>query len=210
MPSPRLPRTHHARVAFSLVALLTLGVVVEPARATVMVEVPIEELAREAHAIVRGVVTRVGTRMVARRGSLDPHTFVRLRVHEWLKGRGGRTVRLRELGGVGRVTALAIDGAPRYEVGAEVIAFLEVHDGVVRTLALSQGQFTVRRNVRDGHPVVTRDLHGIGFARFDRKGITVEGSARVDSLALDELLRVIELAPAYGGNDGMDLTDAGR
>ncbi len=191
--------------ASAVVIALTVALAAQ-VRATVMVEVPLEELAREAHAIVRGVVTHTGTRMAIRGDSLDPHTLVTIRVHEWLKGRGGRTVRLRELGGVGRFTALAIGGAPRYRAGEEVVVFIErLPGGALRTLALSQGRFAVRRNLRDGRAVVTRDLSGLGFARFDRKGVTVHDAGRTPALALDELGRVVALAATYGGNEGADL-----
>jgi hypothetical protein len=201
-PAPRRARS------LAIVALLVaLGAfAATEVRATVMVEVPLEELSRSAHVIVRGAVTHTGTRMVVRGESLDPHTIVTIRVHEWLKGRGGSTLRLRELGGVGRLTALAIDGGPRYRTGEEVVVFAErTRDGALRTLALSQGRFRVRRNVREGGPVLTRDLHGLGFARFDRKGTTIVDAERREVLPLDELRRVVTLAAEYGGNDGVDL-----
>jgi hypothetical protein len=191
----------------ALAAFLVAGVAVHPARATVMIEVPLEDLTREADAIVHGVVTRVGTRMVARRGSLDPHTVVWIDVQEWLKGSGGRRVRLRELGGVGRTAGLAIDGVPRYTAGEEVIVFIEARGRTPRTLALAQGRFVVRRNVSGGSAIVTRDLDGIGFARFDAKGLTIDGSPRRTSLPLRELRRVVALARSYGGNPGARLEE---
>jgi len=191
-----------------LATFLAVGVVVPPARATVMVEIPIEDLAREAHAIVHGVVARVGTRLVARGGSLDPHTIVTLDVRVWLKGSGGRRVHLRELGGVTRTVGLAIAGVPRYQPGEEVVVFLEARDRFVRTLALSQGRFLVRRDRPDGRARVTRDLDGIGFARFDEKGLTIAESPRQGSLPLDELLRVVEAARRFGGRPGVHLGEA--
>ncbi|MFW6051315.1 MAG: hypothetical protein ACODAU_09085 [Myxococcota bacterium] len=197
-------RSLHAPGA--LAAVILLGAVVMPARATVMVEVPIEEMARQADGIVHGRVTRTGTRMVVRDGSLDPHTLVWIRVDRWLAGSGGGEVVVRELGGVGEVTALGRDGAPRYEAGEEVVAFLEPHAGGMRTLAMAQGKFTVVRGRPDEPARVRRDLRGIGFARFDAKGTTVEDAPRHPTMPFDELVRVIELARgqrgATGGSDG--------
>ncbi len=145
--------------------------------------------------------------MIARGSSLDPHTVVWIDVHDWLKGSGGRRVRLVERGGVSRTVGLAIEGAPRYAPGEEVVVFLEVRAGVARTLALAQGRFLVHRNVRDG-AVVTRDLRGVGFARFDQKGMTIDASPRRPALPLEELRRVVALACAHGGNAGVHVGDA--
>jgi hypothetical protein len=201
-------RSARAHAVYGLAFFVAAAAAAPIARATVAVEVPLEDLAREADAIVHGVVTRVGTRMVARGGSLDPNTVVRIRVHEWIKGSGGRRVRLVELGGVGRDVGLAISGSPQYRPGEEVIVFIALHAGVAHTLDLAQGRFVVRRNVPDGQVVVTRDLRGIGFARFDAKGITIDATPRRTSLPLAELRRVIDLACQYGGNPGAHLDEA--
>jgi hypothetical protein len=192
----------------SLVAALAFVVLALPARATVMIEVPVEELVREAHAIVHGTVTRTGTRMIARGDSLDPYTLVWIRVRRWLKGRGGRTVLVREMGGVGAVAAAAVQGGPEYEVGEEVVVFLERHGAVMRTASMAQGKFQVVRGAPGAPVMVRRDLQGMGFARFRRGGMVVAPATGPDTMRLDELLEVIERSAAFGGNRGVVVEEA--
>ncbi len=149
------------------------------ARATVMVEVPLEDMILGADAIVHGRVIANDVRMSLDRGELEPNTFVTIEVTEWLAGEGGRTVTLRELGGTFQGITTEVVGVPRYAVGDEVIVFLERReDGRedLRTMAMAQGQFRVRHSLTEA-PRVERDLEGVAFARWVDGQQTVQDPA---------------------------------
>ena len=161
------------------------------ASATVMVEVPLEQLVQRADAIVHATVTRTGTRMEMREGGLEPQTIVTLRVHEWIAGEGGETVTLRELGGTWQGGGLRYIGTPEYAVGEEVVIFLErraeaPHD--LRTLEMVQGKFTVRHGVPGVPSTVQRDLDGIAFARWADGRQTVQHAGEDPAMMLETFL----------------------
>lgn len=184
-----------ARCAALLLALLGAGVFVqgglvpERARATVMVEVPLEDMVRDADAIVLGVVEHVGVRLrIDEHGSV-PHTIATIRVREWIKGGGdggagdgGARVRVDEIGGVlpEAQLGMAIAGTPRYGVGDEVVVFLRriEGEGAFRTYAMEQGHFVVQRGVPGTDDVVARDLGTIGLASWASGPMRVEHGGR--------------------------------
>lgn len=154
------------RMAFAALACLALA---SPASATVMVELPLEELIQRADVIVHARVIDSRVRLEMRENALEPQTLTTLEVIEWIAGPGGQTVQLRELGGVWQGGGVRYEGTPEYAVGDEVVVFLErrpeaPHD--LRTLALAQGKFTVRHGVPGVPSSVSRDLSGIAFARW--------------------------------------------
>ncbi|MGE3636773.1 MAG: hypothetical protein AB7P00_43120 [Sandaracinaceae bacterium] len=145
--------------------------VTSSASATVMVEVPLEELVLGAEAIVHATVVESDERVVMDDGELEPCTFTTLEVREWLGGQprsgASSTVVLRELGGTFQGITRRAEGTPRYAVGDEVIVFLARRpDGArdYRTMAMAQGKFIVRRGVGGMETTVERDLEGISFA----------------------------------------------
>ena len=101
--------------------LLALGAG-RDAGATVRLAASLPELASDAFAIARGVIT-------ATRGQwTDDHrmieTVVTLDVETYLKGRLGSTVQFRTVGGtLGRYRNVVV-GAPQFAVGQHVVVFL--------------------------------------------------------------------------------------
>lgn len=157
----------------ALVAVAAAASWASPGQATVMVEIPIEDLIRDADAIVHARVTRTGTQMVLRQGAMEPQTLSELRVQRWLKGTGPETVTVRELGGEWQGGGLRIDGYPRYAPGEEVIVFLErhpEHPSDYRTYQMVQGKFVVIPGVPGVPTTVRRDLDGVAFARWAEGG----------------------------------------
>ncbi|MCA9608932.1 MAG: hypothetical protein KC619_25190 [Myxococcales bacterium] len=157
-----------------LTTLLTITLIPAAASATVMVEVPIEDMARDADAIVMGRVVSTEVRVVIDpvRGAM-PHTLTQIRVAEWIAGSGGATVVVDELGGEIQGQGLAIAGTPVYRAGEEVIVFLERADGRLRTYAMAQGRFEIRRGIGGVPDYVTRDLSDVAFVRWSAGGMTV-------------------------------------
>lgn len=181
--------------------LLSLLLLAFPASAaaTVMVEVPIEDMARDADAIVVGRVVRSEVRVVVDpvRGA-QPHTLTTIAVSEWIVGSGGATVVVDELGGEIQGHGLAISGTPVYRPGEEVIVFLERADGRLRTYAMAQGRFEIRRGVGGVPDHVQRDLTDVAFARWSGGQMQV-GHGREPAVSLETFLdHVRMIASRYG------------
>lgn len=181
-----------------LLASLLLSLTPAYAAATVMVEVPIEDMARAADAIVMGRVVRTEVRVVIdpARGAM-PHTLTEIRVAEWIAGSGGATVVIDELGGEIQGQGLAIAGTPVYRVGEEVIVFLERADGRLRTYAMAQGRFEIRRGIGGVPDHVTRDLSDVAFVRWGAGGMHV-GHGNDAAVTLEVFVdHVRRIATAY-------------
>ncbi len=166
--------TAHASRAALAAPWLTLALLAPlafaaPARATVLVDVPLEDMARDADVIVVGTVVRSEARLVLdpARGA-DPHTFTTVQVHEWIVGPGGREVVVEELGGEAMGQGLAIAGTAEYAPGQEVVLFLERAGSSLRTYGMALGRFEIRRGVGGAPDAVTRDLSDVAFARWRR------------------------------------------
>ena len=148
-----------------LLALLSV-----PALATIMVEVPLEEMVAEGEGVVRATVVHSGTQLNLRDDGTEITTITTLRVDEWLVGQGEQEIRIREIGGETARGGMRIAGTPRYRMGEEVVVFLDADvDGVdryFRTYALVQGKFTVLRGVPGMPAVVMRDADAVGFATW--------------------------------------------
>ncbi|MBJ74449.1 MAG: hypothetical protein CMN31_24490 [Sandaracinus sp.] len=177
-----------------MVALLCVA---PRAEATVMVEVALEDMVRDSVAIVRGRVVHVGSQVVMNGDSLDPHTLATVQVTDWIKGEGGQTLTVRELGGTygpnGQAGGMWIDGTPRYQVGEEVIVFLERDPNdphYFRTYAMAQGKFVVTQGVGGAPATVSRDAASVGFARWLDGRMTIESGGH-EVMPLDTFLATI-------------------
>ncbi|MCZ7687116.1 MAG: hypothetical protein M5U28_53580 [Sandaracinaceae bacterium] len=180
-----------SRTLPSSLAVIASLAIASTAWATVMVEVPLEELVQTADVIVHGTVVSSRARVEVRDGALEPQTVTTLRVHEWIAGPGGETVELRELGGTWQGGGVRYDGTPEYRPGEEVVVFLErrpeaPHD--LRTLAMVQGKFLVRHGVPGVPARVHRDLTGISFARWADGRQTVEAPGDAPAMELSAFL----------------------
>lgn len=217
--NPRVPpRTGSRVMTLGVLALLaTVNLHAPPsARATVMVEVPLEDMARDAVAIVRGRVVHSGTHMVVRDGGIDPHTITSLEVTDWIKGQGGAVVQVRELGGLigpgGQGGGMWIDGTPRYRIGEEVILFLRADPddaAYFRTYAMSQGKFVVLRGVGGAPDVVARDTSTLAFARWARGRMSVHHGGR-EVMALEGFVDLVRGTLARFPSPGGVLEGGGR
>ena len=176
-------------IALALGAAITLA---PTAHATVMVEIPLEDLVRDADAIVLGTVERVGVRlqMDPDGQGMDPHTITVVRVSEWLKGSGSDLVTIDELGGVMGEMGLRIDGTPEYRPNQRVVVFLHRVDGRLRTLQMAQGAFEVLPGVPGTPSIVQRDLEAIGLARWTEGQMSVEHGGR-SAMRLDDFLAFV-------------------
>jgi hypothetical protein len=145
------------------------------ARATVLAEVPLDDMIFDSDGIVIGDVVHVGVQMAVREdGRLEPWTVTTLRVDRWLKNGSGDRVTIWERGGAWQGGGMRIDGTPEYRVGERVLVFLWNDPlGRTRTYGMVQGRFVVRAGVPGVATTVERDVSAVGFAQWSSAGMTV-------------------------------------
>jgi len=191
-----MKRTMVGRLANALAAvmLLAAGLWGSSAEATVMVELTLEDMARDAVAIVHGRVVSSSGHLAIRDGSAEPYTVTTLEAIEWIKGPGGESVTLREIGGElpGNRGGMAIDGVPNYAVGEEVVVFLEddPRAGFYRTYGMVQGKFVVLHGTPGVPDTVVRDAEAVSFARWSEGEMIVQRGDR-QAMALETFLDAV-------------------
>ncbi len=168
------------------ITLATMGV--SAARATVMVEVPMERLVSESDVILFGRVARVDARLVIDDRGAAPHTRSTIEIIDVLKGRAEDRVQVDEIGGIIQGRGTWIAGTPRFRLGEECVVFLRaLPGGTYRTYAMAQGHFEVRPGVPGVAARVVRDTSAMGLASWTREAMQVrEGT--VSSMPLDAFL----------------------
>ena len=151
-----------ARLVAGAVALAWLAVTAG-ASATMMVEIPLTDLAKAADAVVQARVTRVGHFLAVEDGHLTPLVGVDLRVDTWLRGQGPSDIQLRERGGtLPDGSTLRILGAPEYREGERVVVFLRRREANAwRTLEMVQGKFAVVESAPGAPAMLRRDLREV-------------------------------------------------
>lgn len=181
-----------SRTSLTVLGTVVVALAVVPAAsATVMVEVPIEEMIRQADAIVHGTVLRSGVRMAIGSGGIEPETLTLIEVREWLAGEGGSTVRVRELGGRWQGGGVHYEGTPTYRAGEQVVVFLERRDEAprdLRTFGMVQGKFLVRPGAPGVADVVHRDVAGVAFVRWAGGRQSVQRPDQTPAMPLDAFL----------------------
>lgn len=157
-------------LGFGLVmAVLGVGTPGPEARATRLVMLTIEELARDADAVVHGRVMAVEA---SRGADGRVRTVVTLKVADVWKGKGISGTCLVEAGGgiLGEVEVRAL-GQVEYAVGDEVVAYLvRSPSGMWVTLGMAQGQFRVSRDESSGNRWVRNPFWGGNAGGVDGGG----------------------------------------
>lgn len=178
------------RSAFALLTVALLALTALPAHATVVVEIPLEQLVADSDAIVHATVLRTGAQLETFDGRLEPHTIAELQVADWLKGSGAERLSIDEIGGTVNGSGSWIDGTPRYHAGEEVIVFLRrLPDGSFRTVGMEQGRFDVVHTVSIASSsiatVVERDTTTLAFASWVNGQMQVRDGGRSPSVDYD-------------------------
>jgi len=191
--------SHARRGAWAAWAIVAGSMLWAPhAGATVMVEVPLDDMVRDADAVVLGTVVSTGVQLVMEDGGLIPNTLTRVRVREWLRGDGPRIITIRELGGEWQGRGMRIEGTPRYAPGEQVVVFLAVHPAHpsdYRTYGMVQGRFVVIPGVPGVPTTVRRDLSAITFAHWVDGQMTLAPAQDGPVMQLDGFLDLIRRAP---------------
>jgi len=170
-------------------ALLVVGV----SRATVLVRMDLNALARSAEIITRGRC--VHTEMKWESGSI--WTFDDFEVLEVFKGSPPQYLRVRLPGGRIDHTDVRIEGVPTFSIGEETILFIErTSAGDFGITSWAQGTFRVRR-LSSGDAVLTQDTSHIAVFDQRTRQFTTTGA---HNLPLSEFRN--QLAQALVSTDG--------
>lgn len=160
------------------------------AHSTVVEPLNISELAAQSHRVVRATV--VARYVLPHRGDRgEIYTRVELQVREYLLGDGPGQITVQQLGGQIGDLRMVISGNAEFEVGQEVIVFLdyapefELH----YVVGLAQGLFVI--DPTGPTPTVDRDLDGLSF--YGAGPTPLATLARTQ--ALDELLSLFSPSP---------------
>lgn len=150
----------HMKTSFkrlSLVALVTLVVGVaaielphagKTTHDLLVVEVPIETLGKEADVVISGTVLKqLGTiREIDATGNEMVYTRWSIKPEKELKGKAGKSIVVRTLGGQFLTTIVEVDDQPTFTVGERVILYarsVPEWKGDLRTVGEFQGKFSI-------------------------------------------------------------------
>jgi hypothetical protein len=130
----------------------------------------IEELVQRTPTIVHGVVVRTETNWDDRHASI--WTWTEVLVKQPIKGSVGRTVLVKQPGGVVGEVSQFVSGAAAFEPSEEVVLFLEPavdEKNAYVLMGLSVGKVLLeeQRLIK----VARRSLKGLSFARAGRRGM---------------------------------------
>jgi hypothetical protein len=145
------------------------------ALATQVIQRTPQELAQESALVVDGTVT--GVRSYWNEDHSKIFTEATVAVGSTYKGRGGRTVRVVQPGGVVGNVRMTAHGALSWSRGEQVLLFLEPSvPGAYQVAGFSQGKYMVERDARTGKTFVQQalppDAGATSAARAER--VTVE------------------------------------
>jgi hypothetical protein len=141
--------------------LVLMTALAAPSRATTVLRVPLEEMARGADLVVRAVVRDVRADAGVKDGG-GFTTRVTFEVRETLKGHAtGPTLTIALPGGTDGQRMLHVPGMPRFDRGEEVVLFLErTRRGWVPS-GLTLGKYTVSREDATSPARVRRSVTGV-------------------------------------------------
>ena len=172
--------------SFSKKGLLLAGLCVAAlaplAQATTLQRLTFEELTDSSDMIVTGKVTRTWTAWDASRHYIWTHYEVE--VASTQKGAPATTVQLSEPGGTAEGMSMTIAGTSKYNVGEEVLLFLnKMPNGMTRTTGWGQGKYTVDAQ---GKLHADMALRGVEYVDVKTGATGVQPLATLEGLTLQE------------------------
>lgn len=160
------------RILLGLLAVTALA----PVYGTLVPRLSFEELVGESEAVVHGRVTTVRVAWDASHSSI--WTYYEVLVEDALKGSAGPQIVIQEPGGELDGVRMEIVGAPRYEIGEEIVVFATRTPLGLRTCGWGQGRFVVSGAF--GQKRIRNDLGGIQLVSPPGKSRLVRAAAPVD------------------------------
>jgi hypothetical protein len=189
-------------VRIGRVPILVAGcllIIASTAMGATVLRFDLEQLTKRATVVVHGKVVSKKSRKDAKVGAVV--TDLRLEVTEPLKGMRGNKFSFTVFGGVVGDRGSAISGAPTFELGEEVLVFLDRSNkfGMRSAVGLSQGKYTIREV--DGKRLAFRDLEGLQY--LDKASGRVEEAKAEQGRPFDELIaRVRAICAAEKAGEG--------
>jgi len=162
------------------------------ARATTLMRMSVEKMARTAEVVVRA-------RCVANVTAWDAGeiwTVTTFQIEETWKGAPGELITVRLVGGrVGNLTS-TVDGVPRFHTGEDVVLFLErTGRGDFSIVSWMQGTFRIRAERKTGDESVAQDT--AAFATYVPETRRFESSG-IRGMRLDALREQVAAALSAG------------
>jgi hypothetical protein len=157
-----------------------------PARATVMVPLDTQALTARADRVVLGVVEAQASRWSSDHQSI--FTEAKVRVTKSYKGatQPGEIIVVRREGGTADGIGMRVFGAASFNVGEEVLVFLEQRGAAAWTVGMAQGKLSVVLG-SDGIKRVAPNLAGVAWERTP----DAKARAAMQPRRLDEVEREI-------------------
>lgn len=140
--------------------LTALVFLTQTASATVAKLASDEQLILTSRVVLTGEVQAIQAQWDAKRRNI--YTYVTVKVSEVLKGQiQNDTIVIKQDGGIVGEDEIRIDGAPRYEIGRQVLLFLDTQpDGALTVKYLFQGKYDIIDDNQTGLRMVQRTIDG--------------------------------------------------
>lgn len=204
LPFPGDGRTFHAEestmppcLRIILVALVCIALGANGAHASQVRHLDTDELTQTSNDIVIGHVE--STRSYWNAAHTKILTDVGVRIERSLKGGGGETLVLTQLGGEVDGVRTTVLGGPLFAPGEDVLLFVwRDPSGRGQVNGLSQGKFEIRRDAATGRQFVSRSLPGLGVR--DARTLALQPSGAAPShVPLDDMILEIQRAMTEAG-----------
>ena len=190
-------KSHFSAAVLCAGTVVSLGAsaTVPAARATTVMRMSLDQLARTAKEIVRASCVANMTRW--ERGEI--WTFTTFDVQQTWRGKASGRIAVKLLGGRTEEVTSLVSGVPRFRPGEEVILFLEsANDDCFSVIGWEQGTFRLSRDPVSGNENVTQDT--AYFETFDptTRRFAPSGIRRMDVSAFRSQVDAALAAAAEG------------
>jgi len=121
---------------------IMIAVLANPALATTVTKLSLEQLVQRADLIVQGQVQSVHSQWDEQRRLV--FTYVSIRVDEPLKGERLQSVLIRQIGGSVGTIEMSVAGAPQFKSGQKALVFLKRQDATTfQVVGMNQGLYRI-------------------------------------------------------------------
>lgn len=147
-------------------ALLAVGLH-RPVQASIILQLSDQQMTTQAHRIVHGKVVRKYSLWEAKERRI--YTYITLAVLDMIKGTSDTEVVIRQVGGTANGLGMHVPGTASFQLGEEVLVFLERSRDSAHYLVMgmSYGKYRVKIDTKTQMRILHRDLHGVSLARWD-------------------------------------------
>ena len=140
-----------------------------PSLATVMVKLSTKQLVNKSNIIAIGEVVNKESFWNETKNKI--YTVTTLKVKDFIKGKGEKVIKIRQMGGVVGEIAMKVHGNANLEIGTESILFLKssIEEPINFVVGMSQGNYKII-NEASKLFVQRQDLKNLCFAEPNIKG----------------------------------------